>query len=120
MTRTTRRHLGAAVAVAGLLAGTLAGLGPAAAQSTQATPSPSDMPSSGDAPTVLRPVPDIHGRAGQGVTEQHGNDAASPGGAGGTTVGGPTGAGATMGGTADGGTGANVPNQQLPAQGSQQ
>ncbi|HEX6010619.1 MAG TPA: hypothetical protein VFY87_02210 [Geminicoccaceae bacterium] len=116
MTRTTRRHLGVAVGLAALLAGP----GPVAAQAEQGTPSPSDMPSSGDAPTVLRPVPDIHGRAGQGATEQHGNDSASPGGTGGTSVGGPTGAGATMGGTVDSSSGANVPNQQMPAQGSQQ
>ena len=115
MMRTNRRYLGAVLGFT-----FLASPGLAAAQTGQAPPMPSDMPSSGAAPTVLRPVPDIHGRAGQGATEQHGNDSASPGGAGGTSVGGPTGAGATMGGTVDSGGGANVPNQQMPAQGSQQ
>ena len=87
----------------------LAAAVPAFAQSGQGTPSVTDMPATGDAPGVLRPRPDLHGRAGQGEGEQHGTDSASPGGAGGTSVTGPTGTGATMGGPEAPGTGPTIP-----------
>ena len=79
----------------------LLGPAPALAQSGQGVPQVTDAPTTPNAPTVLRPQPDLHGRAGQGVTEQHGTDSASPGGTGGATAPGPTGMGATMGGSAN-------------------
>lgn len=51
-----------------------------AAQNLLEPPPVSEPTEMGEQPGVLRPAPDVHGRSGQGVQEQHGNDAASPGG----------------------------------------
>jgi len=52
---------------------------PALAQSDgQAPPVGTELPSNQQAPGVIRPKPDIHGRSSAGQMETHGNDAASP------------------------------------------
>jgi hypothetical protein len=79
----------------------LLGPAPALAQSGQGVPQVTDAPTTPNAPILLQPKPDVHGRPGQGATEQHGTDSASPGGTGGATAPGPTGMGATMGGSAN-------------------
>jgi hypothetical protein len=96
--------------------------GAAAAQQGQGVPQVTNMPNTGDAPGMIQPKPDLHGRSGAGVTEQHGNDDVSPGGATGVTTG--TGASAAGGGSPDDGTnttdtgGADASSSQVP-EGSQ-
>ena len=70
----------------------LLGMTAAFGQSGQEPPSVTDIPNTGSAPYVVRPTPDIHGRA-QGTGQQHGNDAASPGGSGAPAPAGATGPG---------------------------
>jgi hypothetical protein len=113
--RTSRSVLTGALAAAALL-----GLsGAAAAQQGQGVPQVTDMPSTGAAPGVLKPKPDVHGRSDAAGTQQHGNDDVSPGGATGVTTG--TGAAAAGGGSPDDGTttsaagGADASGSQAPA-----
>lgn len=89
----------AGILVAALLApSSISSLG---AQALLEPPPTSEPAPTGEQPGVLRPVPDVHGRSGQGVAEQHGNDTTSPGG-------GSTGITGTVGaGTATTGTGAD-------------
>jgi hypothetical protein len=113
--RTSRSVLTGALAAAALL-----GLsGAAAAQQGQGVPQVTDMPHTGDAPVVLQPQPDLHGRSSAGTGEQHGNDDVSPGGgATGVTTG--TAAAAAGGGSPDDGTdtndagGADASSNQAP------
>lgn len=104
---TTRFAILAGALTLGL--GLLPAAGPAWGQASQSVPSVTDMPSTGEAPGVLKPQPDLHGRSGQGVGEQHGTDSASPGGTSGVSTEGPTGTGATMTGPEAPGTGQTVP-----------
>lgn len=63
---------------------------PVGAQSNQSVPSVTETPTVDPAtPPVIQPSPDLHGRSGQGVTEQHGTDTASPGGTPGASTGTP-------------------------------
>ncbi len=71
--------------------------GVALAQSNQAAPSVSDQPTTGTGAPVIRPQPDVHGRAGSGQGQQHGSDSASPGSTGGgVSTSDPAGSGPTM------------------------
>lgn len=71
--------------------------GAALAQSGQGTPSASEQPTTGTSGGVVRPRPDIHGRADTGEGQQHGSDSASPGSSGGgVSTSDPAGSGPTM------------------------
>lgn len=79
---------------------TLAALaGEAVAQEGSGIPSPSDHPTTSGSAPIVKPSPDLHGRADSGEGQQHSGDSASPGSTGGgvsTTD--PAGSGPTMGG----------------------
>jgi hypothetical protein len=94
--------MGAALLAAGLAATPACAQGGEQGATNAITP-----PSTQHQPTVLTPKPDIHGRSGGGVGEQHGSDTASPGGNTGTT-GGAAGTGMTGGANPDAGSGNTV------------
>jgi hypothetical protein len=118
----TNRPVATAFGVALLFGAGAAVTGSAQAQEGQGAvipPTVNEVPSSQHQQNVLTPVPDVHGRSGQGTAQQHGNDTAPGGTAGATDAmtgtgmapGGATGAAGAQAGTAAGGTAGTMGGQ---------